>query len=1645
MDTNELDEEVKLHRFEFIANANSEPVLVTSNRRNSQNQNDDKEEQNTARQVALEHLDKQGKEKGNNEEAGASDSIAEAEALEEKINLRLASKNSMTVVMELDMDGNVRYLSKSWESLVGSPVKRIVGRPVSDIIVGNNPEDFKVFHNAMDQMVRDDLTYKIKFMVRLYGGRRRIGDYILDNASNLSMTSPTGSVDNSSLDSEEEYKDASSSNFSEVSDGEDKRENDIMELEAQGILIHDGKTRLPTHSIWTIRPFTHINIDLKLPESAINLLGFGAEILEGYLLNLQELGIIDLDSVPEPKSLLCRICEQSMPAWFLETHSELCLLEHRVNETLQKCHDAVSSHKDLIIKLAEGIWDSCSSAQQRSGYTTTSLSPSSESMTSFFSAASASNFVHYKGLPLPITAADSPGSYHGNFRDSSLQSMHQSKKFPFGIFQRLIQLCEEALRINPAYFNESEGFQFSPDSEKSLNLLVSWKDFDTSDVALREIIDDTDVLINEKIDAISRLYSVTQFSQKIKKEVNDLVLDFVKDAVTKIKEETLRKENFEHFSLANSPLERLDSSVPGSANINLHNSHMEVQDLYGSNKSTSPRIDQKKGENFISITNDEDRIPKSRSITPKDLLLRGRESNDKPFTFLSSLVTPPLNSRSYSRSSSRSRSRGQSQEEASYDPEAFYGGSLSSQRRHLSPVPYVEKSNLSSYQRNTNSRQEQNTPLASPIFDTSELNTRYNQAYEKGNKSRAQSLQFSSLSLNPAKNNKPNVSPLIVSLPPTSKASNSSIRDFQILKPISKGAFGSVFLAKKIVTGDYVAIKCLRKSDLKSKNQIFNVKSEREVMMRQTDSSYVAQLYNSFQTRDYLYLVMEYLSGGDCATLLKVLGTLGVEWSRRYLAEVIVGVDDLHRRGIIHRDLKPDNLLIDSNGHLKLTDFGLSRVGVVKRQKRSQRKSSVSEHAVELFRKGSTSMGNTPVSANANYDYPLLETTEQKQADLENPYFSTSPTQDNSVLSSIAGPGSGQVISPSSATSDVLNNVSLLPQHNLSINTLASKSLMSHPKKPNAYELSFLDSPISRQVLPRTASESSFTVMDDDLLSFASNNQMKSLALYDPESEDPLQFKKFVGTPDYLSPEIVEGVGQSKASDWWSLGSILFEFIFGYPPFHANSPAQIFKNILSGKIDWPDLPSNEFESVCPATAKDLIQKMLTLNPEERLGFNGADEIKRHPFFEGIDWETLFLRSPSFVPQLDNPESTDYFDSRGADISHFPKDEDDSDDSSSNRDSYNIDSPSVLLDVQKADNQGEHTIHKKDSNFEISRSSSVKKERRASRLADPSEFGSFQFKNLNVLERANKDAISRLKSEHLEHRQSTSSSSSESSSHPVSHRHSFSGFPQYGHKHSASSIGGSGNRGSNPSRTSEDATSLRPDFKRERSNSAISFSSGEDIIPDHRSLTAEVGKEKHRLHRLSSSSLYKQLMKSPNEVFLSNSDVEDTSLPALSALGRRRSAKRRESGGVQASQFLGNREHDLSAQLVELNILLCEPNSVVRHSIAKMMERLGCVVVTVADGDEFVRSATSTVKFDLIFTEYKLKKVDAIDAIKLVKFTTGINSSTPMIAITCYSKEAIKSGIFEEVLEKPLNLFEIKKLFDKFYASLLNSEAVDIEG
>lgn len=314
------------------------------------------------------------------------------------------------------------------------------------------------------------------------------------------------------------------------------------------------------------------------------------------------------------------------------------------------------------------------------------------------------------------------------------------------------------------------------------------------------------------------------------------------------------------------------------------------------------------------------------------------------------------------------------------------------------------------------------------------------------------------------------MSPRIPAVVPSSRTRASSIKDFRVIKPISKGAFGSVYLAKKITTGDYYAIKVLKKSDMVAKNQVTNVKAERMILMTQTDSEFVVKLFYTFQSKDYLYLVMEYLPGGDCAALVKNLGGLPEDWAKRYIAEVIVGLNHLHGAGIIHRDLKPDNLLIDSKGHLKLTDFGLSRIGLLGRQTQlpslrdARRPSGLARNGSELST--SSSPLHTPALVNQS----------------QTGYFGNVPITDSFSLDT-PSEGSGGSSAPGSS-------------HAVKLTTPASTS-GSAPRN------------VSVSGPPGAAAET------------------------------PQQH--FVGTPDYLAPESILGVGMDAGVDWWALGVIAYE------------------------------------------------------------------------------------------------------------------------------------------------------------------------------------------------------------------------------------------------------------------------------------------------------------------------------------------------------------------------------------------------------------------------------------------------------------------------------------------------------------------------
>ena len=151
-----------------------------------------------------------------------------------------------------------------------------------------------------------------------------------------------------------------------------------------------------------------------------------------------------------------------------------------------------------------------------------------------------------------------------------------------------------------------------------------------------------------------------------------------------------------------------------------------------------------------------------------------------------------------------------------------------------------------------------------------------------------------------------------------------TIREFDPLTIIGRGAFGEVRICRQKENGDIVAIKKMRKEDMLNKNQLMHVRTEKEIL--KNNNPWIVKLKYSFQDDYFLYLVMDFLPGGDLMNLLMKKDILTEEEARFYTAEMILAVDSVHKLNCIHRDLKPDNILIDKRGHIQLSDFGLSKL-----------------------------------------------------------------------------------------------------------------------------------------------------------------------------------------------------------------------------------------------------------------------------------------------------------------------------------------------------------------------------------------------------------------------------------------------------------------------------------------------------------------------------------------------------------------------------------------------------------------------------------------------------------------------------------------------------------------------------------------------
>ena len=268
-------------------------------------------------------------------------------------------------------------------------------------------------------------------------------------------------------------------------------------------------------------------------------------------------------------------------------------------------------------------------------------------------------------------------------------------------------------------------------------------------------------------------------------------------------------------------------------------------------------------------------------------------------------------------------------------------------------------------------------------------------------------------------------------------------------------------------------------------SQIFHIKIERDILSMNSDNIWQTKLFYSFIEGDYLYYIIEHCPGGDLLSYFDMKDYLTEEEARFYIAEIILGVESLHKNKCIHRDIKPENIFIDKFGHLKLGDFGLSII-----------------------------------SNNIMYPYTY--------------------------------------------------------------------------KWKNS---------------------------NDEI----HNGNIKN----EKDNKKIIGFSK-VGSLLYLAPEVVENKGYGEEIDWWSVGIIFYEMLFGMTPFFEGTQEQIIDKIKNFKkyLVVPDKVENKNIS---KEARKLIYDFLEYK-DKRLGLNGIDEIKRHPFFKNFDWDNIRNTKPPYIPK-----------------------------------------------------------------------------------------------------------------------------------------------------------------------------------------------------------------------------------------------------------------------------------------------------------------------------------------------------------------------------------------------------------------------------
>lgn len=286
--------------------------------------------------------------------------------------------------------------------------------------------------------------------------------------------------------------------------------------------------------------------------------------------------------------------------------------------------------------------------------------------------------------------------------------------------------------------------------------------------------------------------------------------------------------------------------------------------------------------------------------------------------------------------------------------------------------------------------------------------------------------------------------------------------DFEFLRVLGKGSFGKVLLARRYADKRLYAVKVLEKRAVVRRNETQHIMAERNVLRNNQHHPFLVSLHSSFQTKERLYFVLDYVNGGELFFHLQRERHFSEHRARFYSAEMASAIGYLHAQGVVYRDLKPENILLDAEGHLVLTDFGLCKEGL----------------------------------------------------DLDGPHQTTAT---------------------------------------------------------------------------------------------------------------------FCGTPEYLAPEVIRKEAYGRSVDWWCLGAVLYEMLYGFPPFYSRDTAVMYDAILHKPLHF-----REGIHVSQA-GRDILSALLQKDQHVRLGSSQADleDVRRHPFFSELNWDDLIQRrvQPPFRPEL----------------------------------------------------------------------------------------------------------------------------------------------------------------------------------------------------------------------------------------------------------------------------------------------------------------------------------------------------------------------------------------------------------------------------